>query len=98
MNKILRAAHQVCVCHRSYVLRMQHRVRAMQGDTRMHQFFSTASEQSSLKINTNTNKGKKDSHWIYSTKHEEQLYRKEGKISIYCNVGRDVHNASMRLT
>ena len=41
--------------------------------------------------------GVKDSKWIYSSRHEEKMFRKVGKISIYNHVCDDTHNASLRL-
>lgn len=41
---------------------------------------------------------RKDSQWIYSTKHEEQQFRKPGSISVYTHVSADTHNASLRFT
>ena len=39
----------------------------------------------------------KDSKWVYSSKHEEKLYRNAGTISIFTHVSPDTHNASLRL-
>lgn len=101
MNKILRTVSYARTNHRANMARMESKVSSTCSKIlcggRFYQLFSTSSTETSINVNINVNKNKRDSHWIYSTKHEEQLYRKEGKISLYSNIGRDTHNASIRL-